>query len=87
MNLDKHGIEKHFYLHTINSQKEAVPIFYGKKAREEEIETILVDTEIYSCVDDSCIGWMRKEFVAVDFLCPMCGNEMVQEIRELPKIN
>jgi hypothetical protein len=66
--------------------KEAVPIFYGKRAKEEEIETIMVNTEIYSCMDDACIGWMRKEFVADDLLCPMCGNEMTQEMRELPKI-
>jgi hypothetical protein len=66
-------------------KKEAVPIFYGKRAKEE-IETILVDTEVYSCSDDACIGWMRKDFVADDLLCPMCGNQMLEEIRELPKI-
>ncbi|MCM3724180.1 cold-shock protein [Neobacillus cucumis] len=47
---------------------------------------MLVDTEVYSCSDDACIGWMRKDFVADDLLCPMCGNQMLQEIRELPKI-
>jgi hypothetical protein len=67
-------------------KKEAVPIFYGKRAKEEEIETILVDTEIFSCIAEACIGWMRKDFVADDLLCPMCGNEMQQEMRELPQI-
>ncbi|WP_248734618.1 cold-inducible protein YdjO-related protein [Neobacillus rhizosphaerae] len=67
------------------SKKEAVLIFYGKR-KEEDIEVIMVDTEIYSCIDQSCIGWMRKDFVADDLLCPMCGNEMMHEIRELPKI-
>lgn len=66
-------------------KKEAVLIFYGKR-KEEEIEVIMMDTEIYSCMDHSCIGWMRKDFVTDDLLCPMCGNEMVPEIRELPKI-
>ncbi|MCH6267510.1 MULTISPECIES: cold-inducible protein YdjO-related protein [Neobacillus] len=70
----------------ILKEKEAVPIFFGKRAKEEEMETILVDTEIFSCMDNSCIGWMRKDFVSDDLLCPMCGNEMIQEIRELPKI-
>lgn len=46
----------------------------------------MVDTEVYSCKDDLCIGWMRKDFAADDLLCPMCGNEMITEIRELPKI-
>ena len=73
-------------MHTRSSKKEAVLIFYGKRAKEEEIENILVDTEIYSCIDDSCIGWMRKDFVTDDLLCPMCGNEMMSEIKELPKI-
>ncbi|MCL6574381.1 MAG: cold-shock protein [Bacillus sp. (in: Bacteria)] len=60
-------------------------MFYGKR-KEEEIETILVDTEIYSCLDAACIGWMRKDFVADDLLCPMCGTEMLQGIKELPQI-
>ncbi len=68
------------------NKKEAVPIFYGRRAKDEEMETILEDTEVYSCIGDSCIGWMRKDFVADDLLCPMCGNEMTQEIRVLPKI-
>jgi hypothetical protein len=46
----------------------------------------MVDTEIFSCMDESCIGWMRKDFVTDDLHCPMCGNQMVQEMRELPKI-
>jgi hypothetical protein len=66
--------------------KEAVCIFYGKRNNEEKIESILVETEIYSCVDDGCIGWMRKDFATDDLLCPMCGNETVKEIRELPEI-
>ncbi|PFP26904.1 hypothetical protein COJ96_16915 [Bacillus sp. AFS073361] len=61
-------------------------MFYGKRAKEEEVETILVNTEIYSCIAEACIGWMRKDFVADDLLCPMCGNEMLQEMRELPQI-
>ncbi|WP_066313523.1 cold-inducible protein YdjO-related protein [Bacillus sp. FJAT-29814] len=61
-------------------------MFFGRRTKDEEMETILVDTEIYSCMDDTCIGWMRKDFVSDDMLCPMCGNGMVQEIRELPKI-
>ncbi|WP_074433013.1 cold-inducible protein YdjO-related protein [Neobacillus dielmonensis] len=61
-------------------------MFFGKRAKEEEIETVLVETEIYSCMDESCIGWMRKDFAADDLLCPMCGTEMLLEIRELPKI-
>ncbi|MEH7107060.1 MULTISPECIES: cold-inducible protein YdjO-related protein [Bacillaceae] len=61
-------------------------MFFGKRAKEEEMETILVDTEIYSCLAEACIGWMRKDFVADDLLCPMCGTEMALEIKELPKI-
>ncbi|WP_311315690.1 cold-inducible protein YdjO-related protein [Neobacillus niacini] len=61
-------------------------MFFGRRTKDEEMETILVDTEIYTCMDDTCIGWMRKDFVSDDMLCPMCGNGMVQEIRELPKI-
>ncbi|NEX80078.1 hypothetical protein G4Z05_14550 [Bacillus thermocopriae] len=61
-------------------------MFFGKRGKDEELETILVETEVFSCMDETCIGWMRKEFVSDDLLCPMCGKEMIQEIRELPKI-
>ncbi|WML46383.1 cold-inducible protein YdjO-related protein [Neobacillus sp. PS3-40] len=63
-----------------------MPIFYGKRNNKEEVEVILVDTEVYSCTDGSCIGWMRKDFVTEDLHCPMCGNVMAEEVRELPKM-
>lgn len=65
---------------------EADVIFYGKRNNEEKLENILVDTEVYSCSDDSCIGWMRKDFATDDLNCPMCGNGMNLETRELPKM-
>jgi hypothetical protein len=67
-------------------KKEAFPIFYGKRNTEEKIENILVNTEVFSCTDETCNGWMRKEFATDDLLCPMCGNQTVQEYRELPQI-
>jgi predicted RNA-binding Zn-ribbon protein involved in translation (DUF1610 family) len=68
------------------NKKEAVPIFYGKRNTEEKVENILVHTEVFSCIDEACNGWMRKEFATDDLLCPMCGNQTIQEYRELPKI-
>lgn len=47
---------------------------------------ILKDTQVYSCTDESCNGWMRKEFASSDLRCPLCGNETVMEVRELPVI-
>lgn len=67
-------------------KKEAVPIFYGKRNNEEKIENILVETEVYSCVGETCMGWMRKDFATEDLMCPICGNETIKEMRELPKI-
>jgi predicted RNA-binding Zn-ribbon protein involved in translation (DUF1610 family) len=67
-------------------KKEAVSIFYGKRNNEEKAEPILVDTDVYSCTDSSCIGWMRKDFASEDLHCPMCGNAMIEEVRELPKM-
>jgi predicted RNA-binding Zn-ribbon protein involved in translation (DUF1610 family) len=68
------------------SKKEAFPIFYGKRNNDDKEEVILVDTDIYSCSDGSCNGWMRKDFASEDLNCPMCGNKMVEEVRELPKM-
>ncbi len=52
----------------------------------EEQVTQMMDTNVYACQSDSCNGWMREDFVTSDYNCPMCGNEMSQEVRELPKI-
>ncbi|MDQ0156707.1 putative RNA-binding Zn-ribbon protein involved in translation (DUF1610 family) [Robertmurraya andreesenii] len=65
----------------------AVAIFFNRRAQEEKPEDILMDTEVYSCSDESCNGWMRKDFASADLKCPLCGNETNMEIRELPKIN
>jgi hypothetical protein len=29
---------------------------------------------------------MRKDFASEDLNCPMCGNKMFEEVRELPKM-
>lgn len=46
-----------------------------------------MDTEVYSCIDHDCKGWMRKDFASDDLRCPLCGHETTMEVRELPKIN
>ncbi|WP_449621552.1 cold-inducible protein YdjO-related protein [Robertmurraya sp. Marseille-Q9965] len=62
-------------------------MFFNRKAAEEKPEDILMDTEVYSCMDEGCKGWMRKDFASSDLKCPLCGNETSMEVRELPKIN
>nr|WP_077213346.1 cold-inducible protein YdjO-related protein [Bacillus dakarensis] len=62
-------------------------MFFNRKAQEEKQEVVMLDTEVYSCIDDSCIGWMRKEFASNDLKCPLCGDDTTMEVRELPKIN
>lgn len=47
---------------------------------------VYLSTDVYSCVDEHCKGWMRKEYATDDLLCPICGNETAHELRELPKI-
>ena len=61
-------------------------IFFNRKSQDEKLENIMTDVEVYSCSDDLCNGWMRKDFVTADHKCPLCGNEMMMEVRELPKI-
>ncbi|WP_153125162.1 cold-inducible protein YdjO-related protein [Peribacillus tepidiphilus] len=59
-------------------------MYFSKKNQQEEV--IIEDTVVYSCVSDMCNGWMRKDFAMDPYLCPFCGSEMHQEVRELPKI-
>lgn len=65
---------------------EAVTIFFGKRAQDEKVENVLIDIEVYSCSSNECNGWMRKDFATADLLCPICGNETIKEVRELPEI-
>lgn len=67
-------------------EKEAIVIFFGKKSLEEKEEMVYETTDVYSCIDDNCNGWMRKDYATDDLLCPICGNQTVHELRELPKI-
>lgn len=46
----------------------------------------MLDTDVYTCTEQGCNGWMRKEFATADLLCPLCGNETSHGIRELPQI-
>ncbi len=62
-------------------------MFFNRKSQEEKPEDIMMDVEVYACMDDGCIGWMRKDFASYDLKCPLCGNDTTMEIRELPKIN
>ncbi|WP_338469305.1 cold-inducible protein YdjO-related protein [Niallia sp. XMNu-256] len=63
-----------------------INIFFNRKNQEDKLENILEDVEVYSCNDTGCNGWMRKDFASEDLKCPLCGDEMTIEIRELPKI-
>ena len=29
---------------------------------------------------------MRKDFASVNYECPICGGQLIEEMRELPKI-
>ncbi|MCP1451644.1 cold-inducible protein YdjO-related protein [Priestia megaterium] len=60
-------------------------MYFAKKAVEEEVDQMM-DTTVYACQSESCNGWMREDFVTVDYNCPMCGTGMSEEVRELPKI-
>ncbi|RHW42213.1 hypothetical protein D1B31_06175 [Neobacillus notoginsengisoli] len=61
-------------------------MFFGRRFPVEKEEETLISTEIYSCSDDSCIGWMRKNFASDDLLCPMCGSTMDSGVKDLPEI-
>ena len=46
-----------------------------------------VETNVWSCMNDDCQGWMRESFSFVEEpLCPLCQSEMEQEVRMLPEL-
>lgn len=66
-------------------KKGAFTIFFNRK-NQDKPEVVMLDTEVFACSQDECNGWMRKEFASDDLRCPLCGNETVAEVRELPQI-
>ncbi len=59
---------------------------YFAKRNSEEPEIIMENTVVYACDSDTCNGWMRKDFASVNYECPICGGQLIEEMRELPKI-
>lgn len=60
-------------------------MYFSKKNQELE-EVVIEDTTVYACEADGCNGWMRMQFLSEDSACPLCGSNMQEEIRQLPKI-
>lgn len=60
---------------------------YFAKRNSEEPEIIIENTVVYACESNDCNGWMRKDFASENYVCPMCGGQLVEEMRELPKIS
>ncbi|WP_019241790.1 MULTISPECIES: cold-inducible protein YdjO-related protein [Bacillus] len=59
---------------------------YFSKKQQEVDEVIIEDTHVFACASDGCNGWMRMQFASDDSSCPLCGSNMNEEIRQLPKI-
>lgn len=46
-----------------------------------------VDTDVWSCLNDECQGWMRDSYsFEKEPKCPLCSSEMEQEVRVLPEL-
>ncbi|WP_232311143.1 cold-inducible protein YdjO-related protein [Robertmurraya korlensis] len=93
MDIKEKILLKYNKLYILNKKNErisrmgAIAMFFNRKAQEEKPEDILMDIEVYTCADNDCIGWMRKDFASSDLKCPLCGHDTTMEVRELPKIN
>lgn len=66
-------------------EKRRLPMYFAKR-NSEEPEIVIENTVVYACESASCNGWMRKDFASENYVCPMCGSQLIEEVRELPKI-
>ena len=58
---------------------------YNRKRNEEPLPK--VQTSVWDCESDDCIGWMRKDFsFETDPNCPLCGSKMKSGDRLLQQI-
>ncbi|WP_181438691.1 cold-shock protein [Paenibacillus sambharensis] len=59
-------------------------MYYSRKKVEEVPEEL---TEVWSCTNDGCNGWMRDNFAfAVEPTCQLCQSPMTKEARMLPQL-
>lgn len=59
---------------------------YKRNTQEQEVINY-IDTSIWDCQAENCNGWMREDFsLEENPTCPMCGEIMIHEIRNLPEI-
>jgi hypothetical protein len=60
-------------------------MFFNSKKEKEPVEEIA--TETWSCMEESCLGWARKNFTFHEEPeCPLCEGQMVAETRMLPAL-
>jgi len=46
-----------------------------------------VDTDVWSCTNEDCQGWMRDSYSFEEIpKCPLCQSEMEKEVRVLPEL-
>lgn len=56
---------------------------YSRKPTIEELPEAM--TAIWTCIGESCNGWMRANFSFEDEpTCPYCHSEMVSGMKSLP---
>ncbi|UUZ79762.1 cold-shock protein [Paenibacillus sp. P26] len=56
---------------------------YYAKSKAEPVEEVL--TAVWSCIRESCMGWIREEFsFEKNPQCPFCQSEMEYTTRKLP---
>lgn len=66
-----------------NDEGGIILAFFNKK---EEVVIPEIETNILSCVNEECNGWMRQEFASFDELCPLCGSSTNLKTKILPEI-
>ncbi len=66
-------------------EKERLDMAFFSKQQQEPIPE--VDTDVWSCSSGDCAGWMRADYSFSNTpACPLCGAEMMSEVRNLPEI-
>ncbi|MEY4479426.1 MAG: hypothetical protein RLZZ267_104 [Bacillota bacterium] len=57
-------------------------------SRQNAEPVVKVDTVIWSCENDNCVCWMRKNYTfEATPQCPICQTNMREETRLLPSLD
>jgi hypothetical protein len=58
------------------------------RGKQQAEEVPLFEMSVWNCTNDTCNGWMRKDYsFSAQPVCPLCQSGMSEGVRMLPQLS